>query len=166
MLKLAAYLHDVGRPYQDVSKGTICHAEKGAEITRLLMDNCPLSKEQKTNILHCIRSHRFRGDCQPETLEAKVLFDADKLDAIGAIGIGRAYQFTGEVGAKFHDPYVRPEETEPYMEEGTGYREFTLKLFKIKDGMLTAEGRRMAKERHVFMEKYFERFFQEYRSLK
>lgn len=162
VLKIAAYLHDVGRPYQDESKGSICHAEKGAELARPLLDKYHLPTKQKTNILHCILSHRFRGNRKPESLEAKVLFDADKLDAIGAIGIGRAYQFAGEVGAKFHNPYVQPEGTKPYTEEDTGYREFKLKLSKIKDRMLTREGRRMAEERHAFMERYFERFFQEY----
>lgn len=162
VLKIAAYLHDVGRSYQDESKGTVCHAEKGAEMASTLLDRDPITPEQKANILHCIRSHRFRGNCRPETLEAKILFDADKLDSIGAIGIARAFQFAGEVGAKFHNPNVSPEETKAYTEEDTGYREFKLKLSKIKDRMLTAEGRRIARERHAFMETYFDRFFQEY----
>lgn len=162
VLKMAAYLHDVGRSYQDESRGTICHAEKGAEMATQLLETSPISHEQKANVLHCIRSHRFRGNCQPETLEAKILFDADKLDSIGAIGIARAFQFAGEVGAKFHNPNLSPEETRPYTDEDTGYREFKLKLSQIKDRMLTTEGRRMAEERHGFMEKYFERFFQEY----
>jgi uncharacterized protein len=162
VLKIAAYLHDVGRSAQDESDGTICHAQKGAEMADALLDGQAVTPEQKTNILHCIRSHRFRGNQRPETLEAKILFDADKLDSIGAIGIARAFQFAGEVGAKFHNPSVRPEETRPYTDEDTGYREFKLKLSKIKDRMLTAEGRRMAKDRHTFMEQYFERFLQEY----
>jgi uncharacterized protein len=162
VLELAAYLHDIGRSYQDESKGTICHAEKGAEMAGALLEQYPISAEQKNNVIHCIRSHRFRGNCHPQTLEAKVLFDADKLDAIGAIGIGRAFQFAGEVGAKLHNPFVNPEDTQPYSEEDTGYREFKLKLSKIKDRMLTAEGHRMAKERHAFMEMFFERFLQEH----
>ena len=166
VLKIAAYLHDVGRSYQDELKGTICHAEKGYKIASILLDKSPITPEQKANILHCIRSHRFRGNCLPRTLEAQILFDADKLDSIGAIGIARAFQFAGEVGAKFHNPDVTLEKTEPYTEEDTGYREFKLKLSKIKKRMLTAEGRRMAKERHRFMEIYFKRFFQEYEGKK
>jgi uncharacterized protein len=162
VLEIAAYLHDIGRPYQDESKGAICHAEKGAEKAAVLLEKYPISAVQKNNVIHCIRSHRFRGNCRPQTLEAQVLFDADKLDAIGAIGIGRAFQFAGEVGARLHSPSVNPEDTEPYTEEDTGYREFKLKLSKIKDRMLTAEGRRMARERHAFMELFFERFLQEH----
>jgi len=166
VLTVAAYLHDVGRPHQDESKGMVCHAEKGAELAGALLEKYPISDERKSHVIDCIRTHRFRGNCRPETVEAKVLFDADKLDAIGAIGIGRAFQFAGEVGAKFHNPYVNPEDTEPYTEEDTGYREFKIKLSKIKDRMLTAEGRRMARERHTFMEAFFERFLQEYKGQK
>ena len=165
VLELAAYLHDIGRFYQDESKGTICHAEKSAEMAHELLEQYPLSAERKINVLHCIRSHRFRGNSHPETLEAKVLFDADKLDAIGAIGIARAFQFAGEIGAKFHNPSVNPEDTKPYTEEDTGYREFRVKLRKIKDRMLTAEGRRMAEKRHAFMEAFFERFLKEHKGI-
>jgi uncharacterized protein len=166
VLKIAAYLHDVGRSHQDESRGTLCHAEKGAQIATELLDKYPISTEQKANIIHCIRSHRFRGNCSPQTLEAKILFDADKLDSIGAIGIARAFQFAGEVGAKFHNPNISPEKTRPYTKDDTGYREFKLKLSKIRDRILTAEGRRMAEERHIFMEKYFDRFFKEYEGYK
>ena len=166
VLAVAAFLHDVGRSHEDESKGTICHAEKGAEIAKTLLVNYPLSDEQKQNIVHCIGSHRFRGNNAPETLEAKTLFDADKLDSIGAIGIGRAFLFAGDVGAKLHNPQADLHNTRPYTEEDTGYREFKLKLSKIKDRMLTAEGKRLAEERHAFMEGFFERLQQEYEGKK
>jgi uncharacterized protein len=95
-------------------------------------------------------------------LEARTLFDADKLDSIGAIGIGRAFLFAGEVGAKLHNPEMDLHNTQPYTEQDTGYREFKLKLSKIKDRMLTVEGRRLARERHAFMEEFFERLQQEW----
>lgn len=162
VLEIAAYLHDVGRPSQDRSRGAICHAEKGGEVAREVLAKANLTPEKKANIIHCIQSHRFRGNRRPQTTEAKVLFDSDKLDAIGAIGIGRAFLFAGEVGAKLHNPGLAPEETAPYTEEDTAYREFRLKLFHIKDRLLTGEGRRMATERHAFMESFFERFLEEY----
>jgi uncharacterized protein len=162
VLKIAAYLHDMARPFQDKSRGTICHAEKGAEMACALLEDYPITNGQKANVIHCIRSHRFRGNCQPETLEAKVLFDADKLDSIGAIGIARTFQFAGEVGAKLHNPFVNPDDTEAYTEEDTGYREFKLKLSMIKERMLTTEGQRIARERHSFMEIFFKRFLDEH----
>ena len=160
-LEIAAYLHDIGRPYEDASKGKICHAEKGAEMARSLLENYPLSQERKRNIIHCILTHRFRGNHRPESQEAKILFDADKLDAIGAIGVGRAFLFAGEVGARLHNAAVDPAHTEAYTQDDTGYREFKLKLSRIKDQMLTPEGRRIALERHAFMADFFKRFLEE-----
>jgi uncharacterized protein len=163
VVEAAAFLHDIARPEQDASKGKTCHAAKGAAMTAELLRTYPFPDGQQSNIIHCVRSHRFRENSKPETLEAKVLYDADKLDSIGAIGVGRAFLFAGEVGARLHIPDVRAEETEPYSEEDTGYREFKLKLSKIKDRMLTAEGRRIAERRHTFMKTFFERFLKEYK---
>ena len=85
VVRVAALLHDIGRSRQDDTNGQVCHARKGAEMAAEMIRDLPLSVEQKRNILHCIRSHRFRGDQRPETDEAAVLFDADKIDAIGPV---------------------------------------------------------------------------------
>jgi uncharacterized protein len=162
VLRVAAYLHDIGRADQDSTSGSVCHAEKGAEMALPIVKKLPLTEEQKTNIIHCIRAHRFRGKCQPETAEAKVLFDADKLDAIGAVGVARAFLFAGEVGARLHNPDMKIEETMPYSREDTGFREFKVKLCKIRERILTEEGRKLADERHAFMEGFFNRFLEEY----
>ncbi len=162
VVRIAALLHDIGRARQDASNGSICHAREGARLAGPIVENLPLSGRQKKNVLHCISTHRFRGHRAPETLEAKVLFDADKLDAIGAIGVARAFLFAGEVGARLHNPEVRIESTQPYTADDTGYREYRVKLCKIRDRMVTATGRQLAEARHRFMEAYFERFLQEY----
>jgi uncharacterized protein len=161
VIRIAAYLHDIGRQIQDESNGSICHAQTGAEIALKLLKHYPASNDQKSNIIHSIRSHRYRGHSKPETLEAKVLFDSDKLDSIGAIGIARAFQFAGEIGAKLYNADVELTDTRSYTEEDTAYREFKLKLSKIKDRMLTQEGQRIAVARHEFMEKFFQRFIDE-----
>lgn len=165
VLAIAAYLHDIGRSIQDTSKGTLCHADQGARIAAGILLKYPIPEEKKENIIHCIQAHRFRNSHQPETLEAKVLFDADKLDAIGAVGIARAYLFAGEVGAVLHNPDMDPHLAKSYTKEDTGYREYMVKLSKIKDKMLTAEGRNMACERHAFMEAFFQRFLKEIQGL-
>ena len=162
VLLAAAYLHDIGRSYQDESNGAVCHAEKGAQMAGPIVEKLALSEAQKNNILHCIRSHRFRGSHEPETPEAKVLFDADKLDAIGAVGVARAFLFAGEVGARLHSTEVNIEEAEPYSVDDTGYREFKVKLSKIRQRILTAEGRKLAEDRHVIMVEFFKRFLEEY----
>jgi len=162
VLLIAAYLHDIGRSSQDASNGEVCHAQKGAQMAGPVIDKFPLSKSQKKNIIHCIKSHRFRGNHRPETKEARVLFDADKLDAIGAIGVARAFLFAGEVGARLHNPNINIENTRPYSIDDTGYREYKVKLCKIRDRILTKEGRKLANERHAFMEEFFNRFLKEH----
>jgi uncharacterized protein len=162
VLLVSAYLHDIGRSYQDDSNGAVCHAEKGAQMAGPIVGALSLSEAREKNILHCIRSHRFRGHEEPRTPEAKVLFDADKLDAIGAVGVARAFLFAGEVGARLHNGRANVEDTEPYSIDDTGYREFKVKLCKIKDRMLTREGRKLAGERHRVMEEFFKRFLAEY----
>jgi len=165
VLAISAFLHDIGRTHQDKAKGSICHAEKGADMAREMLEKYPIPHEKKENIIHCILTHRYRNSHVPETIEAKVLFDADKLDAIGAVGIARAYLFAGEVGAVLHNPHAIPEQTKPYSKDDTGYREYRVKLSRIKDKMLTSEGKRMAQERHAFMEDFFERFLKEHEGL-
>jgi uncharacterized protein len=162
VLLAAAYLHDIGRAGQDASNGAVCHAREGARIARPFVRGLPISRDRKENIIHCIEAHRFRSHLEPNTLEAKILFDADKIDSIGAIGIARAYLFAGEVGARLHTPDVRLEDSLLYSENDTGFREYRVKLRKIRDRMLTKEGRRLADDRHVFMEDFFKQFITEY----
>ena len=158
---LAALLHDIGRTEEDRNRGKTCHAEKGADMARKILSDEGFEKDKIDQIVHCIAAHRFRDSKQPETPEARVLFDADKLDSIGAVGIGRAFLFAGEVGAKLHDKAVDLEKSLPYSEEDTAYREYLVKLRYVKDRMLTASGLELAKERHQFMTDFFERLNRE-----
>ncbi len=162
VLEAAALLHDIGRIDQDRSNGSVCHAEKGAAMAAELLSGLDIDAARKGNIVHCIQSHRFRGGHRPETKEARVLFDADKLDAIGAVGVARAYLFAGELGACLHNPHLPVEQARPYSRNDTGYREYVVKLSKIRQRMLTDEGRRLAERRHAFMAHFFERFLDEY----
>jgi uncharacterized protein len=157
VLQIAAALHDIARDIQTKSKGRVCHAQEGARMAQEILSGYDLSEEKKNNIIHCIQTHRFRNEDVPETLEAKILFDADKLDAIGAIGIARDFHFAGEIGARVHDKNVDVENVEEYSRDDTAYREFLVKLSKIKDKMLTDEGRRTARGRHDFMVQFFDR---------
>jgi uncharacterized protein len=161
VLRMAAYLHDIGRCHQDRSNGVHCHAGEGARMAAGILEELPLTASEKENIVHCVRSHRFRENHAPATLEAKVLFDADKLDAIGAVGVARAYLFAGEVGACLHNPDIDVTLAPAYSENDTGYREYLVKLRHIHTRMLTTEGRRLAAERHAFMETFFDRFISE-----
>lgn len=161
VLKIAAILHDIGREKQDESQGSICHAEYGAAMAAGILKKYQVPEQMVGKIIECIETHRFRGDKKPVSLEAKVLYDADKLDGIGAIGIGRAFVFAGEIGAKVHNSDVDISNTSTYSEEDTAYREFAVKLQYVKDKMLTGEGKRMAAGRHQFMVDFFERLNKE-----
>jgi len=161
VLKLAALLHDVGREEEDRSGGRTCHAARGALLARRILEKWDLDQERIDRVVYCISTHRFRGRLVPDTLEAKILFDADKLDSIGAVGIGRAFLFAGEVGARLHDPRVDVRKTKAYSKEDTAYREFLVKLSRVKSRMFTAEGRRIARERHEFMTSFFRRLNKE-----
>ena len=161
ILKLAAILHDIGREEEDKLNGRICHAERGAILSRKLLEKYNIDKEKIDEICHCIECHRFRGNVIPITKEAKILFDADKLDSIGAVGIGRTFLFAGEVGARLHNKDINLKKTKPYSIEDTAYREFMITLRKIKDRIFTKEGKRIAKERHNFMVNFFKRLDKE-----
>jgi uncharacterized protein len=162
VLSASALLHDIGRMYETRQRGKICHAEKGAELARGILEKLDFSPSLIDDIAHCVETHRYRGEKVPETLEAKILYDADKLDSIGAVGIGRAFLFAGQMGAKLHnDSDIDVLGSNSYSKEDTAYREFKFKMSKIKDRMLTREGKRLAEERHVFMEVFFERLERE-----
>ncbi len=157
IVKTAAILHDIGRADEDASGGKVCHAELGSDRAYEFFRAEGLVEEQARHIADCILSHRFRNEHRPETPEARSLFDADKIDSIGAVGIGRAFLFAGEVGARLHNAEIEIHETEAYSHEDTAYREYMVKLRLIKDRLTTGEGRRLAASRHEYMEQFFRR---------
>ena len=161
VLEISAILHDIKRPEEMANKGIICHATEGAKEAMKILNKYDIKKEDLEAIYHCIESHRKRNSIEPSTLEAKILFDSDKLDGIGALGIGRMFMFASEVGAKLHDKDVDVEKTKEYSEDDTAYREFLSKMQFVKDKMLTSEGKRMAMQRHEFMVSFFERINKE-----
>lgn len=155
ILKAAALLHDIARPLENKFKGKICHAQKGAEISKIFLKKLKIPEEKINKIVHCIETHRFRKNNAPKSIEAKILFDADKLDAIGAIGLARAFVFAGENKAKVHNTYNEAINGKAYSEDDTAFKEFLVKLSKIKNKMFTKQGKRLAQKRHKFMIKFF-----------
>jgi uncharacterized protein len=161
VLEIAALLHDVKKKDEMKAKGLFCHAERSAKKAENILEKYDLDKKVVDNIVHSIEAHRFRNEIIPRTIEARSLYDADKLDSIGAVGIGRDFLFAGEIGAKFHDPNIDIKNTKEYSKDDTAYREFLVKLSKIKDKIITSEGKRIAKERHRYMVEFFERLNKE-----
>ncbi len=162
----AAILHDIARIDEVESAGRLCHAELGSRMAHEFLTANGMDAGRAGAVRHCVLTHRYRNDHQPNTIEAKILYDADKLDSIGAVGVGRAFLFSGEVGARLHDPDIDVNLTRAYSKEDTAYREYLVKMRYIHDKMLTAEGRHIAAGRHRFMTDFFTRLQDEARGVR
>jgi uncharacterized protein len=119
-------------------------------------------------VMHCIRAHRYRGTESPESLEAKILFDSDKLDVLGAIGVARVIGYAAIAGQPaFAQPsrkFMETGEKEPN-EPHSAYHEYLFKLRKIKDRLHTESARQIAQERDAYLHDYFLRLQNEIRGL-
>lgn len=155
IISAAAMLHDVGRFEETRTRGAVCHAEIGAVIARQYLEKRGFDENFVNAVVHCIERHRFRKGLAPETLEAKILFDADKLDSIGPVGLGRAFLFAGNSGARLHNSRKEALEAEEYSYQDTAYREYLVKLSKVHERMLTEQGRKLALYYTDFMKNFF-----------
>jgi uncharacterized protein len=131
------------------------HEEVAAERARGILAGQPPEKVEA--VTQAIRSHRFRAGPPPQTLEAKCLFDADKLDAIGAIGVARVFAYGGAGGQRLWAEVPEGYDEHSANGEHTPIHEFVVKLAKIKDRLTTETGRRIGQERHDFMAAFFAR---------
>ena len=140
------------------------HAHAGAELARRLLAGHPPDRVEA--VAHAIAAHRFRGGPAPATIEARVLHDADKLDAIGAIGVARAFHYGGHWGQRLWAE-VPPDyqETPETAAEHTPVHEYVFKLARIRERLLTDSARALAEERHAFMVAFYERLDREARGL-
>jgi uncharacterized protein len=163
VLKAAALLHDIARMEEDVSSGKICHAERSATMAEKILKEVKFPRTKIRQVMHCIESHRFRGIRKPKTLEAKILSDADKLDAIGAIGVARAYAYGGEHGYRLYGKIPKNYRLQRFKNPRihNPVIEYHQKLQKIKDRLLTKTGKEIATGRHRFLTMFFKRLFKE-----
>ena len=161
ILELSVLLHYTGRAKENEENGKICHAEEGSKLAEEILKKYNVDKETIKKVCHCISAHRFRSNNIPQTVEAKVLYDADKLDAIGAIGIGRSYSWSGEHKQKLYSIFRDYDAGTGYEKNHTPVKEFYGKLIKVKDKMLTSKGRKIAEERTRFMIAFFSRLKKE-----
>ena len=169
IVRAAALLHDAeGSATAGGDEGRVNHHHASAEFAREVLQAEGWPEERIVAVQHCIRAHRFRDNSeQPQTLEAKILFDADKLDVLGAIGIVRTIAFDVIVGQPIYaEPSQRflqtgeKESGEPH----SSYHEYIFKLSKIKNMLYTVKARALAEDRHRFMQEFFDRLINEMRS--
>ncbi len=159
----AALLHDVGRE-QAEAQG-LDHAAFAATRARAILAGQPPEKVEA--VAQAIAAHRFRSGPAPATPEAQVLFDADKLDAIGAIGVARAFAYGGARGQRLWAP-VESVDIAHWEETGDGadhtpVHEFVVKLARLKERLFTQTGRAIAEERHAYMAAFYARLDAEVR---
>ncbi len=162
IVRTATLLHDMARSRGDHPAAD--HALAGAELARRLLHGQPTEKVEA--VAHAIAAHRFRTGPAPQTLEAKILHDADKLDAIGAIGVARAFAFGGHQGQRlWAEVPLGYQESQQTDHQHTPVHEYQIKLIKIQDRLLTESARKLAEQRHAFMVDFFARLEQEVRGL-
>ena len=164
IVALAAILHDIARPEELASRGKLCHAAGGAKLAEKMLLDFGASPETARAVADAVRSHRYRDEVKPETPEAKIVFDADKLDSLGAVGLGRAFLFAGHCGARLHNTEVEALGSPAYSREDTAYREYLVKLRHLPGAMLTAPGRAEGTRRLRFMRRFFDRLDAEIRA--
>lgn len=157
VVEAAAILHDIARPEELKSKGKLCHAVIGSEMAGKFLGKCGFRNgEFIKKVCNCVKTHRYRGGGHsPFSIEEKIVYDADKLDSIGAVGVGRAFHFAGRIGAKLHNSEKEALGSKSYSPEDSAYREYLVKLRHIQGKMLTKTGRRIARQRSDFMHKFF-----------
>lgn len=155
VVRLAALLHDV--PVKADNRRS--HHLAAADFARQWLTKRGMAEERIANVVHCIEAHRFRDQSiQPATLEAQCLYDADKLDSMGAIGVARAFAYAGHYGSRL---WTMPWTDAPAFDErprGADYtpgHEFVYKLQRLLATLHTATARQIGAERHAFMVTFF-----------
>ena len=161
ILIAACLLHDIGRP-DHVENPSLCHAEVGSEKAYRFLLELGLGEDFARQVRHCILTHRFRKSLQPQTIEAKILFDADKLDVTGAIGIARSLMYRGTL----IEPLYRhlPDGTISDGSEDLGhsfFREYKFKLEKLYDRFYTRRGAELAESRREIAKSFYENLYRE-----
>lgn len=166
ILRAAALLHDAADAAPAEDGGRLTHEQRSAEFAARVLQDEGWKEDRIRAVQHCIRSHRYRGDERPQTLEAKILFDADKLDVVGAFGVARTIGYALQAGQPmFAEPSQRflksdaSEKDEPH----SAYHEYLFKLRRVKDRLYTQIGRSIAEKRNQVLTEFFEQLAAEAR---
>ena len=163
ILQAACMLHDIGRGEQ-YADPRVDHAACGAEKARKWLEANGHSVEFAQAVSDCISAHRFRSDNPPVSIEAKILFDADKLDACGAMGMARTLFYKAHVGL----PLYMIGENGAVLDgmadtEDTFFREYKFKLEKLYDRFYTERGAALAQSRRNAAREFYDALLREAR---
>jgi len=164
IVELASLLHDCGD-----YKFHGGDEKKGLTVIRNFLEELSAEEKIVDRICEIIKNLSFKGGevkSEPETLEGKIVQDADRLDAMGAIGIARTFAYGGWKGQEIYNPEIKPCRHRSFEEyknrRTTTVNHFHEKLLLLKDFMNTETAGKMAEERHLFMEEFLRRFYLEW----
>lgn len=164
VVELGALLHDIADSKFYNGDETV-----GPRVAREFLQKQEVKKDIIAHVENIIRFISFKGGNEKRTFsspELNVVQDADRLDALGAIGIARTFNYGGFKGRPLYDPSIRPNlnmtKDEYKASTAPTVNHFYEKLFLLKNRMNTASGRKLAEKRHQFMEDFLEQFFEEW----
>lgn len=166
ILKAAALLHDASGADPREGGGRASHEQDSAVFAGEVLHKLGWDESRIEQVRHCIKAHRYRGSERPETLEAKILFDADKLDVVGAFGVARTIGYALQAGQPI---YAEP--SERFVQSGekdvnephSAYHEYLFKLRKVLGRLFTEQARARGEERFRLMRDFFEQLSREAR---
>ncbi|MGD6992055.1 HD domain-containing protein [Sutcliffiella horikoshii] len=165
MVEIIALLHDV------LDDKITANIDKAKEEIAALLTELPLTKLHIDEILYTIENIGFKGGngVVLDSLEGKIVQDADRLDALGAIGAARTFMYSGAKGQAMYDPQIEARSSMTYEqyrgEKSTAINHFYEKLFLLKDTLQTEEAKKIASERHEFMQKFVDQFMKEWNEI-
>lgn len=167
VVELGALLHDIAD-----SKFHAGDEEIGPQKTREFLNSMEVDKEVTDHVVQIVKNISFKGGNHTQQFhspELDVVQDADRLDAMGAIGIARSFNYGGHKGRALYDPDIEPQlnmSKEEYKKStAPTINHFYEKLLLLKDRMNTETGRKMAEERHRFMEMFLQQFYKEWEGM-
>lgn len=161
ILKPAALLHDIARKKEDTGK-IECHAKEGSKMARKILKELDFTSDKIEKIAYAINVHRYKLQLKPTTLEAQILQDVDRLDALGAICIGRIFTYGGEHKRPMYDPRIPPQPNYT-SNAATSINHFFEKILKLKpETFNTKMTQKIAQQRYQFTKEFIERFLKEW----
>ena len=166
ILIAACLLHDIGRGAQN-EDASICHAHAGALMAYDYLLSRGWPEARAAHVKEAIRTHRYRDDREPLSLEAQILFDADKLDVTGVFGIARTLQYEGQHSEPLYRVDEKGEILDGHEENAkpSFLREYVYKLSRVEERLFTPEARAMARGRQAQMKQFYDQLLQSARSL-
>lgn len=168
IIELSALLHDISD-----AKFNGGNYSEGARQASVILNSVGCESEKIEHIVGIIDNISFKGglkESKISTIEFEVVRDADRLDAIGAIGIARAFNYGGFKNREIYNPEITPvtysSAEEYHNSDAPTITHFYEKLLLLKDLMSTQTAKKIAEQRHEFMQKYLNQFFEEWKSAK